>query len=385
MPANPSNQPDLLIVGGGLAGALVALAFAKYRPEVRVELVDGGESFGGNHIWSFFASDLDLQGHDLVAPLVAHRWDAYDIAFPLRSRTLNTAYASITSETLDEELRRVLGERARTDVRVAALSPTVATLANGDALSAGALLDARGPGAESAAYDCGWQKFVGQELVLAAPHGLTRPIVMDATVEQIDGYRFVYVLPFGPDRLFVEDTYYSDDTVVDRDAIVARIADYARAKGWHVTGIEREEQGCLPVIVGGDFDRIWPREDQVARIGARAARFHPTTGYSLPLAVASALDLVRNWPLDDIAGATRATAKASWQGGSFYRMLDTMLFRGAVPDQRYRVLEHFYRLPRPLVERFYAGKSSWADRLRVLSGRPPMPISAAVRALLGMK
>ena len=170
-----SNQPDLLIVGGGLAGALVALAFAKHRPEVRVELVDGSESFGGNHIWSFFASDLDTAGHDLVAPLVAHRWDAYDIAFPLRSRTLNTAYASITSEKLDEELRRVLGERARTDVRVAALSPTAATLTNGDSLSAGAVLDARGPGVESAAYDCGWQKFVGQELVLAAPHASTRP------------------------------------------------------------------------------------------------------------------------------------------------------------------------------------------------------------------
>jgi lycopene beta-cyclase len=385
MSSPSSNQPDLLIVGGGLAGALVALAFAKYRPEVRVELVDGGESFGGNHVWSFFASDLDGAGHDLVAPLVAHRWDAYDIAFPLRSRTLDTPYASITSEKLDEELRRVLGERARTDVRVAALSPTGATLANGDALSAGAVLDARGPGAESAAYDCGWQKFVGQELVLGQPHGLTRPVVMDATVEQIDGYRFVYVLPFGPDRLFVEDTYYSDDTIVDRDAIAARIADYARAKGWVVTGVEREEQGCLPVIVGGDFDSVWPSDDPVARIGSRAAMFHPTTGYSLPLAVASALDIVRRWPLDDLGHATRASARASWRSGGFYRMLDTMLFRGAVPDQRYRVLEHFYRLPRPLVERFYAGKSTLADRLRVLSGRPPMPISAAVRALIGMR
>ena len=380
-----SNQPDLLIVGGGLAGALVALAFAKYRPEVRVELVDGGESFGGNHVWSFFASDLDAAGHDLVAALVAHRWDAYDIAFPLRSRTLETPYASITSEKLDEELRRVLGERARTDVRVAALSPSGATLANGDALSAGAVLDARGPGSEGAAYDCGWQKFVGQELVLSRPHGLTRPIVMDATVEQIDGYRFVYVLPFGPDRLFVEDTYYSDDTTIDHDAIAARIADYARAKGWQVTGIEREEQGCLPVIVGGDFDAVWPLSDPVARIGARAAMFHPTTGYSLPLAVASALDIVRRWPLADLGEATRTSARASWRSGGFYRMLDTMLFRGAVPDQRYRVLEHFYRLPRPLVERFYAGKSTLADRLRVLSGRPPMPISAAVRALIGMR
>lgn len=380
-----SNQPDLLIVGGGLAGALVALAFARHRPDVHVELVDGGQSFGGNHIWSFFASDLDADGHALVAPLIAHAWDGYDIAFPARARTLATRYASITSETLDAELRRALGARARAGLAVNALGPDAVLLANGDSLSAGAVLDARGPGAEVAAYDCGWQKFVGQKLLLSAPHGLTRPILMDATVEQIDGYRFVYVLPFGPDRLFVEDTYYSDEPGIDRDAIAARIAAYAQDRGWDIASAEREEQGCLPVVIGGDFDSVWPAGDAVPRIGARAAMFHPTTGYSLPLAVASALDLARRWPLGDLAAATRTTAKAAWQRGGFYRMLDTMLFRAAQPDQRYRILEHFYRLPQPLIERFYAGKSTWADRLRVLSGKPPVPISAALRALIGPK
>jgi lycopene beta-cyclase len=382
VPPPPSNQPDLLIVGGGLAGALVALAFAKHRPEVRVELIDGGDSFGGNHIWSFFASDLDAAGHDLVAPLVAHRWPAYDIAFPRRRRTLDSPYASITSENLDAELRRVMGPAARTGLPVASVSPTAATLASGDHIPAHAVLDARGPGPEIAAMDCGWQKFVGQELVLSEPHGLTRPIVMDACVEQIDGYRFVYVLPFGPNRLFVEDTYYSDAHALDRDAIAARIADYARAKGWTIAAIEREETGVLPVVIGGDFDRIWPASDVVARVGARAAMFHPTTGYSLPLAVRTALTLARDWPHVSLAATTRDAARASWQSGAFYRLLDTMLFRAAEPEQRYRVLEHFYRLPRPLVERFYAGRSTLADRLKVLSGRPPVPISAAVRAIL---
>ncbi len=382
MTTSPSNQPDLLIVGGGLAGALVALAFARHRPDVRVELVDGGISFGGNHIWSFFASDLDADGHDLVAPLVAHRWPAYDIAFPRRRRTLETPYASITSETLDAELRRVLGARARDRIRVTALSPTAATLADGDSIPARALLDARGPGPEVAGIEGGWQKFVGQLLVLGAPHGLARPIVMDATVEQIDGYRFVYVLPFGPSQLFVEDTYYSDDPALDRDAIAARIAAYAAARGWSVAAIAREETGVLPVVTGGSFDRVWPASDPVARVGARAAMFHPTTGYSLPHAVRTALALARGWPHADLAATTRAAARAAWDGGGFYRLLDTMLFHAARPDQRYRVLEHFYRLPRPLVERFYAGRSTLPDRLRVLSGRPPVPISAAVRAIL---
>lgn len=376
------NQTELLIVGGGLAGALLALAMAKYQPDVPVELVDGGDNFGGNHIWSVFASDLDDEGHALIAPIVAHRWDGYDIAFPKRRRTLSTGYASVTSELLDAHVRRVLGDRARTGVRVAGLTPTAARLEGGGDLAAGSVLDARGPGPEIATYDCGWQKFVGQELVLDAPHGLTRPVVMDATVDQIDGYRFVYLLPFAPDRIFVEDTYYSDTPEVDRDVIAARIADYAAQKGWRVRAIEREEQGSLPVIIGGEFDMVWPVDDRVARLGARAGMFHPTTGYSLPSAVSAAIAIAKNWPDSDLAATTRAMARAQWQSGGFYRMLDTMLYRAALPEHRYRVLQHFYRLPEPLVERFYAGRSTWADRLKVLSGRPPVPIAAAMRAIL---
>ena len=47
----------LIIAGGGLAGGLAALAFAK-RPELEVLLIEQGASFGGNHVWSFFDSDI---------------------------------------------------------------------------------------------------------------------------------------------------------------------------------------------------------------------------------------------------------------------------------------------------------------------------------------
>ena len=64
-------------------------------------------------------------------------------------------------------------------------------------------------------------------------------------------------------------------------------------------------------------------------------------------------------------------------------MLTTMLFGAASPPERYRILERFYRLPERLIERFYAGQNSTADKLRILSGRPPVPIGAAVHSLAG--
>ena len=42
---------------------------------------------------------------------------------------------------------------------------------------------------------------------------------MDATVPQRDGFRFVYTLPFAPDRVLIEDTYYSDGLDLDPAAL----------------------------------------------------------------------------------------------------------------------------------------------------------------------
>jgi lycopene beta-cyclase len=59
-----------------------------------------------------------------------------------------------------------------------------------------------------------------------------------------------------------------------------------------------------------------------------------------------------------------------------------MLLRAADPPQRYRVLERFYRLPEPLIERFYAGRSTFGDRLRILAGKPPVALTRAFAAMM---
>ena len=59
-----------------------------------------------------------------------------------------------------------------------------------------------------------------------------------------------------------------------------------------------------------------------------------------------------------------------------------MLFKAADPPERYRVLERFYRLPEPLIGRFYAGRSTFTDRARILAGRPPVAVARALRAMM---
>jgi lycopene beta-cyclase len=372
---------DLAIIGGGLAGGLIALAFAERRPDISVLLVERSDALGGNHLWSFFDGDVAEADRWLVDPLIGHRWtEGHDVRFPAHRRTLATPYNSVPSTRLDVQLRAVLGDRAITSAEAVAISPTRVQLADGRAIDAQAVIDARG-GGDLSALRCGWQKFVGSALRLAQPHGLTRPIIMDATVDQIDGYRFIYLLPFDERTIFVEDTYYSDSPALDEATIDARITNYAAAQRWQIDTHIHRETGVLPVVYGGDFDRFWPKDDPVARAGVRGGLFHPMTGYSLPDAIAFA-QWIASQPLNSLAVATRARAAAHWRKGSYYRLLGKMLFGAAEPDQRYRIFQRFYRLRPALINRFYGGRSTTIDRLSILCGRPPVPIRGAMRAIM---
>jgi lycopene beta-cyclase len=382
------NAPsiDIAILGGGLAGGLIALALANRRPDLRVAVFEQGQRCGGDHVWSFFASDVDA-GADLLEPLIAARWEGYDVRFPARHRRLSTPYRSATSTKLDTALRAALpAERLLTGVAVAHATSTAVTLVDERSFAAGAVIDARGA-AGLPHMAGGWQKFVGRMLRLSAPHGLERPVVMDATVAQHDGYRFVYALPFSADEVFVEDTYYADGPELDRSCLRQRIAAYAAGQGWTVEEIAYEEAGVLPVIAAGDFERFWHATNAgaPARAGARAALVHPLTSYSLPIALRFALHLctLDNLSAGRLEDACHAWAREHWRQGRFYRMLTRMLFGAAVPHRRYQVLERFYGLPEALIERFYAGRSTPADMLRVLAGKPPVPVTAALASLMG--
>jgi len=374
---------DLAIIGGGLAGALIALALRARRPELRVVIVEGAAHAGGNHFWSCFASDVAPQDRWLIEPLIVHGWGGHEGRFPGQSRTLDGGYASLTSARLDEVLRHAMpAGDLLFDRPVVALSPTVATLADGTTIEARGVIDARGPG-DMRSLDLGYQKFLGLRWQCAAPHGLSRPTIMDATVDQSEGYRFVYVLPLSASTLFIEDTYYTDGPELDEPALRARIADYAHARGW-AGAPDGEETGVLPVCMGGDIAALWAAESPgVAKAGLRGGFFHALTGYSLPDAVRVALAIA---DMTDLTGAAlhsrlQALARAHWKGQAFYRMLSTMLFRAAEPAERWRVLARFYRLDPNLIGRFYAGQSTFTDRLRILTGKPPVPVGRAIHAL----
>ncbi|MHA6495338.1 lycopene beta-cyclase CrtY [Pseudomonas borbori] len=372
---------DLILVGGGLANGLIAWRLKTLRPQLRLLLLEQDEQLGGNHTWSFHDADLSPAQHQWLEPLISRRWPRYQVIFPQRSRTLASGYASIFSDDFARVIGPALGDALQVNTPVHSLTPTSVCLASGKMLGAAAVIDGRGA-QPSPHLAIGVQAFLGQLLRLRQPHGLEAPIIMDASVDQAGGYRFVYVLPFDADTLLIEDTHYVDRVSLTAEQLRGHIAAYAASRGWQIDTLLREEQGALPIVLAGDFDGFWREAYGLPRSGLRAGLFHPTTGYSLPHAVRLA-DAIAN--LEDLSALAlfatiRQEAQRQWQRQGYFRLLNRMLFLAGRPEQRWRVMQRFYGLPEGLIQRFYAGRLNPFDKLRILVGKPPVPVAEAARA-----
>lgn len=376
-------RPDLLLLGGGLASGLIAAALLKHRPEVSFLVLERDGRLGGNHTWCFQEAELAPAEAALIAPFVAHRWPGHTVIFPkLGSRRVEGAYACVSSDRFGAILARRLADRVRLNAEIADAVPTGVTLSTGERIEAGAVIDARGP-APLAHLSLGYQKFCGLEVRLRRPTALDAPILMDATVPQRDGFRFVYTLPFAPDRLLIEATAFSDTPELADGTYAEDALAYAAAQGWEVETVEREERGVLPMTLAGDVQAFWREAAGVPRAGLRAGLFHPATGYSLAEAARLAMVVAtsRDLSAPGLFATIRDHALERWRAQGFYRAVNRMLFLAAQSQDRVRVFEHFYRLPEPSIARFYAGRSTLADKARILSGRPPVPVTSALGAL----
>ena len=381
---------DMIIVGAGLSGLLTAWRCLDVNPKLRIEIIESSSRIGGDHTWSFNLTDVAEALRDWIEPFIAYRWDGYDVKFPKRARTLGISYCTGNSETLRACVQPHI-DSGRLRVRLSTSVETIASdhvvLDGGKKLEAQCVLDARGFEPNEDVF-LGYQKFVGHVIKTKTPHGVKRPIIMDATVEQLGGYRFVYCLPYSETELLVEDTYYTDGPELRSQEVDARIKDYVRdnlnIKSYEVV---RREKGVLPITLGVDENYgtdLSGEKTEAVKLGMAGGYYHAVTGYSLPEAVKSAnvvCDMIEKNKPNFGAAVLHEMAYHRvdhYHEENFLRLLNRMLFRAAKPAERYKVLERFYGLSEGLVERFYRNRLSKADKLRILIGKPPVPVHKAL-------
>lgn len=374
----PAQTFDVVLVGGGLANAMLALALLEHAPQRRLALVEAGTRLGGNHTWSFHDSDVPKGARAYVEPLIEYRWPSYLVRFPNLVRRLDLPYASFTSARLHAAVERAFSRSPHSRLvlgrRGVVVEADRVLLDDGSVLGGDLVVDGRGPERFEPDRACRFQKFLGLEVSLARPAPVLEPILMDACVSQVDGLRFVYVLPFEPERVLIEDTYFSETPELCDEEIERRVLCYAKANGFEIDSVLRRERGvlALPGAVP---------EPRVARgplmSGYAGGWFHPTTGYSFPAALQLA-EFVGTHDTRAVFGSdlvSLAAARARQQ--RYFCWLNRLLYGAFAPERRTHVFERFYRLPTPTISRFYAMQTSACDRARILCGRPPRGLSLA--------
>ena len=385
-----SKQADMIIVGAGLSGLMTAWRCLDVHPDLTVMMIDNADRIAGDHTWSFNLPDIAVHLQDWIKPFIAHQWDDYEVKFPKRKRTLDISYCTGNSDTLRACVQPHIDNgrlQLQLNERVTELSAKTVTLQSGDVLSAKCVLDARGFKPNDDVF-LGYQKFVGHVIKTKAPHGVKRPIIMDATVEQLGGYRFVYCLPYSETEMLVEDTYYTDGAELKSQEVDARIKDYIRDKlAIESYELIHREKGVLPITLAVDEaygTSLEGEQTEAVKLGMTGGYYHAVTGYSLPEAVKSAnvvCDMIAQNSPDFGAAVLHEMAHHRvdhYHEENFLRLLNRMLFRAAKPDARYKVLERFYGLSEGIVERFYRNRLSKKDKLRILAGKPPVPVTKAL-------
>ena len=385
-----NETQDMIIVGAGLSGLMTAWRCLDVNPDLRIQIIEASEKIAGDHTWSFNLSDVAEELRDWIDPFIAYQWDSYDVKFPKRERTLDITYCTGNSETLRACIQPHIDSgrlRVRLNAFVDNLGPHDVILKDGEKISGKCVLDARGFRSNKNVI-LGYQKFVGHVIKTKNPHGVTRPIIMDATVEQLGGYRFVYCLPYSDTELLVEDTYYTDGPELRSQEVDARIKEYIRESlSVDTYEVIRREKGVLPITLAVDEaygTDVSMEKTEAVRLGMTGGYYHAVTGYSLPEAVKSAnvvCDMiVKNKP-DFGAAVLHEMAYHRidhYHEESFLRLLNRMLFRAAKPQKRYAVLERFYGLNEGLIARFYRNRLTKKDKLRILVGKPPVPVTKAL-------
>lgn len=367
---------DIILVGGGLANGFIAKAMRFHHPSAQILVLEASDKLGGNHTWCWHDSDLP-ETPAWMHPLIERKWAGYDVIFKGHSRTLTGGYSGLRSDffakSFQEENDHI---KVRHNTRVHRIYPHGVETTCGETLTAKWVIDGRG---QMATELCGYQKFLGIYVELEQPHALRRPILMDARVEQHEDFRFVYTLPWGDRTLLVEDTMYSDHAHIDLEVTEQRLLQYCQKQGWIVRNINHRESAALPIPL--HQQQLKAPQTPTIKSGIQSALFHATTGYSLPMAVRYAEYVAKQWPCDQetVAGTCRVYSSRVQACQTFFRRLNNMMFLACPGKHRHLIFERFYRLPSLTIERFYSGQLRLIDKLRILIGKPPVPLWRGLR------
>jgi len=386
--------PDLfeyIILGAGCAGLSLCCYLLEQGVTDPILILDQKERFEDDRTWCFWDVEPTPFSH-----LAIKRWNSWSIHAQNRHVVQTSErypYLCLTAQDFYCHALETIAAHPNVTLRLGEaaagykeLPEETVVATERRAYKARFVFDGRGlpPGSplfEEARRDSAWvpQRFVGLRIRTARP--VFDPEVcklMDFSVGQGRGLRFVYVLPFGAREALVENVYLSETNLPlaeHRMEIFAYLESvYGLRPDEYV--IDGEERGYIPMT-----DYKFPRRvgERAYSIGMLGGGSRPSTGYTF----------VR------IQRYCRALAAALVHGeeppnrtdSRRFGVLDAIFLRFMLrhPERCPEVYARMFAgVPPESLVRFLTEKSTPADELRLIQALPKTPfLEISARMLLG--
>lgn len=298
---------DVIIIGAGPAGRALAAACVKQGLDAVCVAPAADAPWPNNYgAWIDELAPLNL------AQTVGMRWPKAMVRFDAEhAATLDRPYGNLDGRVLQAAL-----VAPTIDGVVETLSDDGVVLADGRVIAGKLVVDAAGAGVQFAGrrghHAPGFQRALGLDLqVDAHPFALDTMQLMDfSTAPGAEGLpSFVYVMPHGPKRIFVEETSLVGRPAVDLDVLEVRLR--ARLAEWGIAIRAEDAVERCHIPMGGALpDFAHP----VLAYGAAAGMTHPATGYMLTHALrcAEPAAVALAGALPDVDAARIAFWQAVW-------------------------------------------------------------------------
>lgn len=385
---------DVIIAGGGLSGGLVALRLALAHPNLRVLILERESRLGGNHTYSFHSAG---EPEAWLQPIITRTWNQFEVRFPKTDKAISVNHSVVRSKDFHDGIVRKLGDGVRLGCSVKKISDSEVETSTGEILRAPLVIDATGIHSQQIHKNrfldvpCGWMKYIGFDLKLNKPHGLGLPVLMDARVPQMDGFRYFSITPISETTLFVQECYLSSNPDLNAERISRSILAYGERNGWSIQSISKpdnhKEHAAIPlplhtfevdkermnskklVIEGEDFIDRSP-----VQISAAQGWYHSATGQAVSDATRVAEFIASRSRLR--TGPVRAELRhfrRDWvEQQRFYRTFNRLIFQAVEPSLRHIAFDRMMGLKEDIIGRFLSGTSTKTDATKIMSIKPPV-------------
>lgn len=379
------SDPDPhVILGAGCAGLSLALALREQGLRAPIVVLDRRAAHDRDRTWCFW----DTPGIRF-AELATHRWPAWQVIGPDGTATRHdgpqTPYLHLRADDVYAAALERLHGAGGVDVRLATRvtgveeAPDHVTVRTDrgrlraahvhDALGGAGPLRARRPPDPDGLV----QRFLGQEVrTTRAVFDPGVATLMDFRLAAGGEVRFVYVLPFAPDRALVEDTSIGTRSRPPAERRRAITAHLRRHHGAQVAEVLHEERGAIPMSLAARPVRLGPRLSAVGLAGGAA---RPSSGYAFAR-IQRQVDAVARAIVDGSpVPATTHPARLELMDRIFLRVLRDD------PEAFAATMAALLRgTPPAALARFMNDASTPLDEARLVAAMPPLPFARAAAA-----